>query len=688
MQQRHDRVRVNNVTGDLEIDTGDGNDKIIIKDHDTSADGDITVQAGDGNDKLKIDGVTGDINVDMGDGNDKVFIDNVTGDIYIDSGDGNDRIRVDSVTGDVEILAGEGNDTVYVSDVEGDVSIDGGAGNDNITVTNVDGHVYIDAGSGNDRVIVRGVTMSSTIIGGTGNDLLIGGNQADEIYGNEGNDALFGKGGDDMLYGGGGHDTLLGGNGHDELYGGEGHDFLLGGSGNDDMHGDAGDDLLIGWSGDDTLEGGMGNDFLDGGYGNDTAVFSGLASEYIITNLGWGFVQVEDTVAGRDGVDILRSIENFVFEGVPNQAPIAVDDAILTDENNATSEGALTGLLSNDSDPDGDPLLITKVNGSSGNLGTQITLAGGLLLTLNADGSYTLDPDGQFEYLAAGEIFQTSFTYTVSDGDLSSMATVDVTITGVNDAAVIAGDLTGSVTEDAAPNTVSGVATAMDVDNADNLFQMVASGAVSDNAYGTYEVMSDGTWVYTLDNSNPLVDALNNGDMLMDSFQIASEDGTLETVTITINGSTDLSALFTDNNDTVDFNSVLAGTYIDGTQYDALAGDDVVILPDIANAAAAGFVIGTLFDGGEGDDTITGGDGNDLINGSFGSNTLNGMGGDDTFVLDNLFLNDDTNSSVRKVIDVIDGGTGNDTLDASTLTSLFDVSGNTIRACLQFALMH
>ncbi len=102
--------------------------------------------------------------------------------------------------------------------------------------------------------------------------------------------------------------------------------------------------------------------------------------------------------------------------------------------------------------------------------------------------------------------------------------------------------------------------------------------------------------------------------------------------------------LFTSGNDTVDINGVVAGSYLDGTQYAAGGGNDTVILPDAANAAAAGFVIGTAFDGGAGADTITGGDGNDLILGGSENDSLAGGAGNDT----------------------LDGGTGADTLDGGT----------------------
>src|SRR5947208_2838509 len=48
-----------------------------------------------------------------------------------------------------------------------------------------------------------------------------------------------------------------------------------------------------------------------------------------------------------------------------------------------------------------------------------------------------------------------------------------------------------------------------------------------------------GVWTYTLDNSNAAVQALNVGGTLTDHITVASEDGTTQVVTITINGTND-----------------------------------------------------------------------------------------------------------------------------------------------------
>jgi Ca2+-binding RTX toxin-like protein len=52
---------------------------------------------------------------------------------------------------------------------------------------------------------------------------------------------------------------------------------------------------------------------LDGGAGYDTAVFHGRRSEYTFSILSGGAIRVADSIAGRDGTDILTNIENLRF---------------------------------------------------------------------------------------------------------------------------------------------------------------------------------------------------------------------------------------------------------------------------------------------------------------------------------------------------------------------------------------
>jgi len=125
---------------------------------------------------------------------------------------------------------------------------------------------------------------------------------------------------------------------------------------------------------------------------------------------------------GQGGTD--TATVTITITGV-NDAPEAVDDrdaGFETDEDTLFITG---NVLANDSDPDASDTITLSGLDTSQTLG---------VVSDNGDGSFTYDPDGQFEYLAVGETATDTFTYTISDGmgELAS-ATVTLTVTGVND---------------------------------------------------------------------------------------------------------------------------------------------------------------------------------------------------------------------------------------------------------------
>ena len=119
-----------------------------------------------------------------------------------------------------------------------------------------------------------------------------------------------------------------------------------------------------------------------------------------------------------------------------------------------------------------------------------------------------------------------------------------ITIGGTNDNAVITNITTGVVTEaggvsGAAPavSTVTGVLLAADKENPSNVFLPVTAGTARS---GTFDLKVNGGWIYTLDNTNPVVEALGNGERLTDQFTVASVDGTTQVVVISIQGTLDI----------------------------------------------------------------------------------------------------------------------------------------------------
>ena len=82
---------------------------------------------------------------------------------------------------------------------------------------------------------------------------------------------------------------------------------------------------------------------------------------------------------------------------------------------------------------------------------------------------------------------------------------IDITINGANDAAVITGTATGSVTEKSGvANGTAGDATAtgdLDATDVDSPATFVAQNGVA-KTYGTFSIEPTGAWSYTLDDGN------------------------------------------------------------------------------------------------------------------------------------------------------------------------------------------
>ncbi len=185
-----------------------------------------------------------------------------------------------------------------------------------------------------------------------------------------------------------------------------------------------------------------------------------------------------------------------------NQPPVAADDAYSTDEDVALNVAA-PGVLTNDTDADGDTLTAAVVTGpASGDL------------TLNADGSFTYTPNADFNGAD-------SFTYVANDGTDNSdpPATVAITVNPVNDAPVPAPDAYGTPEDTILDvNAATGVL-ANDTDVDGDTLNVVGN---TQPANGSLVLNTDGSFTYT-PNAN------YNGT---DTFSYDVSDGTV-TVTNT-----------------------------------------------------------------------------------------------------------------------------------------------------------
>ena len=121
-----------------------------------------------------------------------------------------------------------------------------------------------------------------------------------------------------------------------------------------------------------------------------------------------------------------------------NNAPLARDDILAADADRPISGNVMIDNGSGvDSDPDGDRLEVSALNGETFTPGERAELPSGAALTLRLDGGYTYDPGRAYETLGVGATATDTFTYTVRDPfGVTSTATVTVVVAGTNDAPI------------------------------------------------------------------------------------------------------------------------------------------------------------------------------------------------------------------------------------------------------------
>ncbi|MBR9888305.1 MAG: hypothetical protein GYB20_11510 [Oceanospirillales bacterium] len=231
-------------------------------------------------------------------------------------------------------------------------------------------------------------------------------------------------------------------------------------------------------------------------------------------------------------------------------------------------------LLTNDASPSAATEYVASVsiNGSTASVGSS---ASGIVIN-GLYGTLTVDGDGSYSYalnnanptvnaLNSGDSLTETFTYVVGNdlGPGLSSSKLTITIDGSNDAVVASDD---GITAYAGGVVVSGTVTSndTDVDNNDtktvievtagshddvtqaNLpsFDDVSGGSATlSGSYGALTINSDGTFTYTVDNTNADVINLADGATLPDTFtyRVADSAGKVSdaVLTVTVTGIND-----------------------------------------------------------------------------------------------------------------------------------------------------
>ncbi|SEW10355.1 Ca2+-binding protein, RTX toxin-related [Cognatiyoonia koreensis] len=544
-------------SGDDDIDGGAGNDTIFGEDGDdvlAGGTGDDVVRGGDGNDVLDggsgndmLFGGSGNDTITGGAGNDK--LEGSGGDDVLDGGDGDDDIwggrGQDVITtgaGADTVDAGADADTIFGS--AGD-TIDGGAAGDDNDVLDLTGQgPYILAGpdgTGSPVPDSNGNGFDGTVVfvdeDGNPTGETISFTEIESIVGDEvnrgpvANDDDFGAGEDDPA-------------------------GIIGNVLTNDSDPD-GDDLTVGAVNGDPA--GVGTPVAGSNGGLVTINPDGTVAfdpNGEFESLGEGeTVETTVTYTVDDGNGGTTTATVTITVTGTNDDPIAVADTDSTDQDTAI---ALDNVLGNDTDPEGDDLTVSAVNGAGGNVGAPVAGDNGGLLTIGADGTASFDPNGDFDDLAAGETAETTVAYTISDGNGGEdTTTVTITVTGSNDgptavADTFAGDednveVVGNVLDndedpDSDPLTVGAV----------NGNPANVGAPVPANGGGLVTIAQDGTVTF---DPNGEFDELAPGETAEVTVEYTVTDPSgatsTETVTITVNGIND-GPVATDNTYTFD----------------------------------------------------------------------------------------------------------------------------------------
>ncbi|GGE87017.1 hypothetical protein GCM10011317_50150 [Niveispirillum cyanobacteriorum] len=240
--------------------------------------------------------------------------------------------------------------------------------------------------------------------------------------------------------------------------------------------------------------------------GSTTAINSTLAS--LTLALPTGTQTASIAVTANDGTTPAVS-RTLTVPVITNLAPTAGNDLVNIDAGTMLVRNAATGLLANDTDRDaGDVIRITSINGQVTLVGQSFTLETGARLTIQADGSFTLDTSGLYADMPAGARITHTITYTIADraGDRDT-ATASFTIVGRNDAPTVTGTVLGLT--DGTAGRAYGVSLPdglfTDVDSGDSLTLSVTGlpqGLRYDAATRTITGIPDfnavGTWALTI----------------------------------------------------------------------------------------------------------------------------------------------------------------------------------------------
>ncbi|GBE44027.1 hemolysin, plasmid [bacterium BMS3Bbin10] len=553
-----------------------------------------------------------------------------------------------------------------------------------------------------DKVSLAGKTRITDVFqGGAGNDTLVGTDQSDAIFLDDSFSGFYGGQAQARL------DSI------ENVQLGDGDDVLDmtstnytytdnmtvdGGAGNDAIWTAGGDDNLSGGTGNDMFFGGGGDDAIDGGADNDTVTYTGLRSDYTITDNAGVYTIVDNRPGSPDGTDTVTGVENFQFaDGTVSSALLineAPTDIQATLSSSLGSNMIVNGSFENAAVSSNYLANFSSIEGwtpSSGlvqihdNFGGHTASDGSQYLDIDAE----MGADAVYQDIAttAGENFQLSFDAAdrigrhtnafevywngakVADIDPASTdwSTYTFNVVGTGGAdrlefrELASGDdaygalidnvklqpvYENSIAENASAGTLVASLSATDPDAGESFTYAVVGGEASN-----FEVV--GNEILVKAGANIDFEMAQSHDI---SVEVTDSAGNTYSETVTINVSdVDEGNVIIDTAEAVAISGSASIDAIHGR-----GGDDVI---DGAGGADTlyGDAGNDVIAGGEGNDWISGGAGNDSLRGDGGNDTLTGGDGSDMFIFQ---MGDGT--------DTISGGAGGGWTDTVLLQ---DASG-------------
>ncbi|MFM2054201.1 MAG: hypothetical protein RL456_2238, partial [Pseudomonadota bacterium] len=266
------------------------------------------------------------------------------------------------------------------------------------------------------------------------------------------------------------------------------------------------------------------------------------------------------TYTARDGGGHTSSATlTITIQGANDNPTAANDTATATEQGSAEAGSQATGsVLDNDSDAESEALTVTAYT-MAGSYGT---------LTLHADGTYAYAVNNSLPSVqalrTASDTLADSFSYTVRDASgAATPATLTITLRGANDNPLATDDAGTAIEAGGTANGTPGrqasgsvLLNDSDVDAGDTRTvtsvrtgglegagASAAAGTSLAGSHGTLTLHADGSYTYVVDESDPVVQALQQGQSLTDSFNYTVADtagGTdLARLDITVQGRND-----------------------------------------------------------------------------------------------------------------------------------------------------